>query len=172
LKWRWLAGPTRAEEYMKRVCGLTSLLALTLALLPACLQHDPDDDLASHVVISGPTRRAPRVLEPTGARAPLAITARRRAASTGATTTFAEDGRGQRIAATDAVIIEVRGPIAARALDPVLHVGDRVFRDARLDRDVVRFVVADAALVPPGAPVRLRYGDDAATIAIVDGDDR
>jgi hypothetical protein len=43
-------------------------------------------------------------------------------------------------------------------MDPVLHVGDRVFRQGRPDgRGVIRFVAADAALVPPGAETVVRY---------------
>jgi hypothetical protein len=43
-------------------------------------------------------------------------------------------------------------------MDPVLHVGDRVFRQGRPDgRGVIHFVAADAALVPAGAETVVRY---------------
>jgi hypothetical protein len=141
---------------MKRVCGLTSLLALTLALSAACLPHDPDDDPAIAVAISGPTRRAPRVAEPV-IPGSATVTIERRTASIGSPM-FAEDGAGGRVPATDPVVFEVRGPIVARGMDPVLHVGDRVFRQGRPDgRGVLRFVAADAALVPAGAETVVRY---------------
>jgi hypothetical protein len=142
---------------MKRVCGLTPLLALSLILVPACLHHDPDDDLALDAdATRGPTRRAPRVA-PAPATGAAAVIVERRSASAAATR-YAEDGAGGRAPATDPVVFEVRGPIVARGMDPVLHVGDRVFRQGRPDgRDLSRFVAADAALVPEGAPVVVRY---------------
>jgi hypothetical protein len=152
-----LAGPTRAEELMKRACGLTPLLALSLILVPACLQHDPDDDLALDAdATRGPTRRAPRVA-PAPSTGAVAVLVERRGASA-ADARFAEDGAGGRVPATDPVVFEVRGPIVARGMDQVLHVGDRVFRQGRPDgRGLIRFVAADAALVPESAPVELRY---------------
>jgi hypothetical protein len=152
----FVAGPFRAEEYMKRVRGQIPLIALSLVLAPACLQHDPDDDRVLDSAITGPTRRAPRVAEPLPGTPP-AVTVARRSASA-ASAMFAEDGAGGQVAATDPVVFEVRGPIVARGMDPVLHVGDRVFRQGRPDgRGLIRFVAADAALVPADAEVVVRY---------------
>lgn len=153
---RLLAQPFRVEEYMKRVRGPITLLALTLAFSPACLQHDPDDDSASAVAVAGPTRRAPQVAAPVMPGS-ATVTVERRTASIGSES-FAEDGAGHRVPAIDPVVFEIRGPIVARGMDPVLHVGDRVFRQGRTDgRGVIRFVAASAALVPVGADVVVRY---------------
>lgn len=74
----------------------------------------------------------------------------------------AEDGRGAVVAARDAVAIDVtatRWPV--RALDPVLHVGQvRLRRYRHVSPYVLRFIIADRAVLPAGVPVFVQYGDD------------
>jgi hypothetical protein len=81
----------------------------------------------------------------------------------------AEDGRGNLIEATDPRALDVRAASwPGRALDPVLHVGPLAFREYSFpDKGVIRFVAADAALLPAGAEVAIQYGHDASTRAVV-----
>lgn len=80
-----------------------------------------------------------------------------------------DDGRGRLVPATDAVAIEVeaaRWP--ARALDPVLHVGQlRLRHYDHPSPTTLRFVVADVGVLPEGAQVAVQYGDDAASRVVV-----
>jgi len=74
----------------------------------------------------------------------------------------AEDGAGNTIAATDARALLVRAAEwPGRALDPVLYVGQLHFHQYDYpSKGVLRYVVADAALLAPGVEVALQYGDD------------
>jgi len=75
----------------------------------------------------------------------------------------AEDGRGNRLEATAPVALDItaeRWP--GRALDPVLHIGDRTFHEYRFPAPgVMRFVLTEGAfLVDPNHTIFLQYGDD------------
>jgi len=74
----------------------------------------------------------------------------------------AEDGRGAMIAAKAPVAIEIAAEAwPVRALDPVLHVGDLEFHHYTFPRlNVLRYVAADAALLPAGVAAWVQYGDD------------
>jgi hypothetical protein len=74
----------------------------------------------------------------------------------------AEDGRGETVAASRPVAIDLDARrFPPRALDPTLHVGElRFLRYAHPRPGVLRFVVADRALLPAGAEVAVQYGDD------------
>jgi hypothetical protein len=74
----------------------------------------------------------------------------------------AEDGRGATVAAEAPVAIEIAAEAwPVRAIDPVLHVGDLVFRHYTFPRlNVLRYVAADRALLPAGAAAWIQYGDD------------
>jgi len=83
----------------------------------------------------------------------------------------AEDGRGATVAARAPIAIEITAEAwPVRALDPVLHVGDLEFRHYTFPRvNVLRYVAADAALVPAGAAAWIQYGDDDASRVEVAG---
>jgi hypothetical protein len=74
-----------------------------------------------------------------------------------------EDGQGQLVPARRAVAVDLDARrFPPRALDPVLHVGALRFTRYTHPRPyVLRFVVADAALLAPGAQAYVQYGDDA-----------
>jgi hypothetical protein len=76
-----------------------------------------------------------------------------------------EDGRGNLVPATRAVAVDLDARrFPPRALDPALHVGQLRFTRYRHPGPyVLRFVVADAALLAPGAQAFVQYGDDAAS---------
>jgi hypothetical protein len=76
-----------------------------------------------------------------------------------------EDGRGNTVRAVRPVALDVRADAwPGRAFDPVLLVGDLVFRHyTHPAPGVLRYVAADAARLPEGATVAIRWGDDAAT---------
>lgn len=80
-----------------------------------------------------------------------------------------EDGRGATIAATRPVAIDLDARrFPPRALDPVLNVGElRFVHYTHPQPGVLRFVVADRALLPEGAEVAVQYGDDAASRVVV-----
>jgi hypothetical protein len=103
---------------------------------------------------AGAAPRAPRVQALTVARADV---------------DRAEDGRGQLVAAVNARALDVRAESwPGRALDPELHVGGLVFREYSFpEKGVIRFVAADAALLPAGAEVAIQYGHDVSTRAVV-----
>jgi len=77
----------------------------------------------------------------------------------------AEDGRGATVAAATPVAIDIAAEEwPARALDPVLHVGNLEFRHYTFPRvNVLRYVVADPALLTAGAAAWVQYGDDDAS---------
>lgn len=81
----------------------------------------------------------------------------------------AEDGRGAMIDAAAPVAIDLtaeRWP--GRALDPVLTIGElRLRRYSFPARHVIRFVLADASLVPANAEVAIQYGDDVSSRVVV-----
>ena len=143
---------------MTRVCGLTSI-ALTILTLTGCL--DAADDaapaLAERRLAAGPRRRAPRprVLRP------------RRPTRLGLSITRLPSSAAQ-AAPVASLAIDVTGPLPARGLDPVLHVGDRELRDyVYVQPDVLRFVTDQ---VPPGAAVTLSYGAEGVVLRAGDGD--
>lgn len=82
-----------------------------------------------------------------------------------------EDGRGDLIPATHAIAIDLDARrFPPRALDPVLHVGElRFTRYSHPRPGVLRFVVADRALLPEGAEVAVQYGEDASSRVVVAG---
>lgn len=92
-----------------------------------------------------------------------AAVARPRLTIEAVTATEAEDGEGH-------VVTVLPSPRAldlhaaswrARALDPVLYVGDLHFhRYSFPSREVMRFVVDDVGRLPVGAEVWLQWGDD------------
>jgi len=81
----------------------------------------------------------------------------------------AEDGRGLLVDAVAPVAIEIAADAwPVRALDPVLRIGDLVFRRYTFPRvNVLRYVAADAAALPTDAQVTVQYGDDAASRVVV-----
>lgn len=83
----------------------------------------------------------------------------------------AEDGLGATIAASDAVAIDLDARrFPPRALDPVLEVG----RDLRFRHythpapGVLRFVVADGAVLERGEELAVQYGDDARSRVVLE----
>lgn len=83
-------------------------------------------------------------------------------ALTRSTAPLGEDGHGREVQSTAPLALEAVGhdwPV--RALDPALHVGPLFFATHENDgHGTLRFVVADRALLPLGAPVFVQYGDD------------
>jgi len=77
----------------------------------------------------------------------------------------AEDGRGATVEAKEPVAIEIAAEAwPVRALDPVLHVGDLEFHHYTFPRvNVLRYVAADAKLLPAGTAAWVQYGDDVAS---------
>ena len=73
-----------------------------------------------------------------------------------------EDGRGNVVPAVHPVALDVIADAwPGRGLDPVLEVGERVFRHYHHPGPgVLRYVAADGRALPEGAPVRLRWGED------------
>ncbi len=82
-----------------------------------------------------------------------------------------EDGRGNVVAAAQPIAVDLDARrFPPRALDPVLHVGElRFTRYSHPRPGVLRFVVADRALLPQGAEVAVQYGDDASSRVVVSG---
>lgn len=76
-----------------------------------------------------------------------------------------EDGSGATIPATRPLAFDLDArQVPPRALDPVLHVGaQRFVHYVHPEPGVMRFVVADRALLSEGAPVFVQYGDEAST---------
>ena len=74
----------------------------------------------------------------------------------------AEDGRGARVAATEAVAVDLDARrFPPRALDPVLEVGAlRFVHYQHPEPGVLRFVLADRALLDGGTEIAIQYGDD------------
>ncbi len=92
------------------------------------------------------------------------------AATSGATLTVepidaerGEDGAGRTLDADapHALVLRSDAGWPARALDPVLRVGDLHFHDyVHVDRTTLRFVVDDVSRLHPGDAVSVQYGDD------------
>lgn len=77
-----------------------------------------------------------------------------------------EDGRGRSHKAKDprALLVKADAGWPARALDPVLHVGDLHFHHyEHVDRTTLRFVVDDVTRLRVGAQVFVQYGSDERT---------
>lgn len=70
-----------------------------------------------------------------------------------------EDGRGATVAATRAIAFDLDAArFPARARDPELHVGELVLRHYTYPSPgLLRFVAADAATLPVGAPVWVEH---------------
>ncbi len=81
----------------------------------------------------------------------------------------AEDGRGNMIAAHDPVAIEITADDwGGRALDPVLSIGALHFHHYEHPTiGVIRFVVAERALLPAGAEASMQWGDDVGSRIVV-----
>ena len=77
----------------------------------------------------------------------------------------AEDGWGQQIPAPAPVAIEVQAERwGGRALDPVLHLGERRFTHyTHPGPGRIQFVLADEQWLDDGAPLAIQYGDDLRT---------
>jgi hypothetical protein len=73
-----------------------------------------------------------------------------------------EDGRGNVVPAAHPMALDVIADAwGGRGLDPVLEVGNQLFRRYRHPGPgVLRYVAADGGALPEGAPVRLRWGED------------
>jgi hypothetical protein len=124
----------------------------SLLLLAACAADPPASP--------PPAATGPRAVAPRGAPSITEVRVRPVA------TQRAEDGRGNVIEAPRPIAIELRAPGGwpGRALDPVLHVGELLFREYTFpEPEVIRFVAADEALVPAGAAMAVQYGDDLAS---------
>jgi hypothetical protein len=77
----------------------------------------------------------------------------------------AENGSGAMVDATAPVAIEITAEAwPARALDPVLHVGNLEFHHYTFPRmNVLQYIVADGALLPKDTAAWVQYGDDVAS---------
>lgn len=74
-----------------------------------------------------------------------------------------EDGRGvtRKAAHPHALVLESDAGWPARALDPVLHIGELHFHSyEHTGRRTLRFVIDDVTRLTPGAAVYVQYGDD------------
>lgn len=80
-----------------------------------------------------------------------------------------EDGHGATVAAGHAIAFDLDARrFPARAMDPILSVGDlRFVHYAYTDDGALRYVVADRALLTEGAEVSVQYGEDASTRLVV-----
>jgi hypothetical protein len=174
--WRNSFEPSRAFDslitqrgaHMSRT-GIAALASLVVGLaLAGCPRvEDPVAETAKGV--PGPVA-APPEPEPVAAAEPAPAAAPeipRRAVVTGVSVVRieaerGEDGKGATVEAAAPVAIDISAEAwPVRALDPVLHVGDLVFRHYTFPRvNVLRFVVADSALLPDGAAAWVQYGDD------------
>lgn len=82
----------------------------------------------------------------------------------------AEDGNGHRVTApADPRALDLIAPSwPGRALDPVLHIGDLHFHQYRFEsREIMRYVVDDAARLPAGAEVWLQWGNDESSRIVI-----
>lgn len=84
-------------------------------------------------------------------------------------TATGEDGRGETIAAVQAIALDLDAhQFPARAADPVLHVGELHFAAyTHPSPGVLRFVAADRSALSEGAEVAVQYGDDADSRRVV-----
>ena len=83
--------------------------------------------------------------------------------------TVGEDGHGETVPAVASIAFDLDArQFPARAVDPVLHVGELHFvAYTHPAPGVLRFVAADRSALPEGAEVVVQYGDDAATRRVV-----
>lgn len=74
----------------------------------------------------------------------------------------AEDGAHHQVQAARAVAFDIDGRLVpARALDPVLHVGQQTLHAYRFPRPgIMRFVLDQAQLPEDGVEVFVQFGDD------------
>jgi len=149
-------------------------LTLSLALCLSCAGPDIDDPASTGTPLAegereGPTRLAQEGQQPAPAPAPRRIEGARLEVSP-IEAEQGEDGRGSLVPAVRPVALDLRSEEGwpGRALDPVLHVGQlRLTHYQHPAPDVLRFVVADGALLPAGAEVFLQYGDDVASRVVL-----
>lgn len=74
-----------------------------------------------------------------------------------------EDGRGRRVKAVapHALVLKSDAGWPARAVDPVLHIGDLHFHDyEHVNRTTLRFVVDDVDRLGVGDAVYVQYGEE------------
>ena len=155
---------------MRNSCTVASFAALLVGFaLAGCPRVDDPVVETTGKNAAVPPEAAPDQVVP-AVEEPKAPAMERRAVVTkvevvGADDERAEDGRGETIAAARPVAIEITAEAwPVRALDPVLHVGDLELRHYTFPRlNVLRFVVADRALLPVGAAAWIQYGDDTAS---------
>lgn len=82
-----------------------------------------------------------------------------------------EDGQGNTVEAVEPVAIEITAQAwPARALDPVLHVGNLGFHHYTFPRmNVLRYVVADGSIIPEDTEAWIQYGgDESSRIKVAD----
>jgi hypothetical protein len=125
--------------------------------------HAPIDSLGAGAG-AAPSAAAPPPATPSATR-PAGAGVTLRAISTD----VGEDGHGGTIAARDPIALDLDARrFPPRALDPVLTVGSlRLARYRHPRPGVLRFVLADRALLSPGAVASVQYGDDGSSRTIV-----
>jgi len=154
--------PRHGSSLARRLFFMASLV-LTASCDPTALEPNA----AEHQALSaqpalklvGPSRKAPPTAFPTAAwrnRTPQTSMAALDPAQLPA---LVEDGLGGLMPPRRPLAIEIKGHVPIGAQDPMLRVGERVFRDYSFPvPGVIRFVVADASMVPDNAEVGLTYG--------------
>lgn len=132
-------------------CGSDPHSATEAAQEAPSLVVEPGDELGTHHIEA--QREQSATVTPT-TRAPLVLVA--------LTHVDAEDGAHHTAPAARAVAFEIDGRLVpARALDPLLHVGQLTLHAYRFPRPgLMRFVLDHAQLPPDGAPVFVQFGDD------------
>ncbi|MCB9594283.1 MAG: hypothetical protein H6719_16235 [Sandaracinaceae bacterium] len=163
----------------------TARLGLSVLLLLGCAGVDPGSGGASSAqALEAPredqagSTRASRELATAEVRTATAVAPAPVAAAPAPRPLFAahpidateaEDGHGALVPAAHAIAFDLDGRrFPVRARDPVLHVGELTFhRYAYPSPGLLRFVAADAAALPIGAPVFVQYDDDEASRVVV-----
>lgn len=141
------------------------------ALLSACAGGSPPPPSATPAPVEGDEPGATRASREAAHAEPAATVLEAGAPDAPATFTVtalgavadAEDGMGARVAATDAVAVDLDARrFRPRALDPVLEVGAlRFVHYEHPEAGVLRFVLADGAVLDRGEPIAIQYGHDA-----------
>lgn len=136
----------------------------------AIVTHEPGDEPGSTRASREAARAddhpaAPAITAPSSPVIPTTPIVRPLLSITAIDAREGEDGSGATIAATRPLALDLDARrVPPRALDPVLHVGAlRFTRYAHPQPGVMRFVVADRALLPEGAEVFVQYGDETST---------
>ncbi|MDQ3034968.1 MAG: hypothetical protein M3Y87_21345 [Myxococcota bacterium] len=137
----------------------------------AIAMHEPGDEPGS-TRASREAARAPGdpsaasdTTAPSSPVIPTAPTARPLLSISAIAASEGEDGAGNTVAATRPLALDLDArQVPPRALDPVLHVGAlRFVRYAHPQPGLMRFVVADRALLTEGDEVFVQYGDETST---------